>query len=128
MNDLCHHPSDPALLASVGDDGHCRLWDLTKGQMRSKFRLGSPGVDVKWHPQDPFKVSVPHVSIIHKSTKLNYRCKTIFIVNWSYENENVYIHTVNVVRGHSYEKFSTQKFIIRKFHNAKISRSTVFSE
>lgn len=57
VNDLCHHPSDPALLASVGDDGHCRLWDLTKGQMRSKFRLGSPGVDVKWHPQDPVKVS-----------------------------------------------------------------------
>ena len=37
------------------------------------------------------------------------------------------MHTinVNVVRGRSYEKFSTQKFIIRKFPNTKISRSTV---
>ena len=32
---------------------------------------------------------------------------------------------VNVVRGRSYENFSTQKFIIRKFPNTKISRFTV---
>ena len=31
----------------------------------------------------------------------------------------------NVVRGRSYEKFFTQKFIIRKFLYTKISRSTV---
>ena len=38
-----------------------------------------------------------------------------------------HIHTinVNVVRGRSYENFSTQKVIIRKFPNMKISRSTV---
>ena len=32
---------------------------------------------------------------------------------------------VNVVRGRSYEKFSTQKFVIWKFYNMKTSRSTV---
>ena len=31
----------------------------------------------------------------------------------------------NAVRGHSYENFFTQKFIIRKFLCTKISRSTV---
>ena len=38
-----------------------------------------------------------------------------------------YAHYINVnaVRGSSYETFSTQKFVIRKFHNTKISRSTV---
>ena len=33
---------------------------------------------------------------------------------------------VNMVRGCSYENFYTQKFIMRKFLNTKISRSTVF--
>ena len=31
----------------------------------------------------------------------------------------------NVVQGRSYESFSTRKFVIRKFCNAKISRSMV---
>ena len=35
---------------------------------------------------------------------------------------------VNVVRGRSYEKFSTRKLVIQKFHNTKISRSTIFLE
>ena len=34
---------------------------------------------------------------------------------------------VNVVRGRSHKDFQTQKFIIRKFPNTKISRSTVLS-
>lgn len=34
----------------------CRLWDLNVGQLRSEFRLGSPGMSVRWHPQDPLKV------------------------------------------------------------------------
>ena len=32
-----------------------------------------------------------------------------------------------MVWGHSYEKFSTQKFVIRKFHNRKISRPNLQS-
>ena len=41
----------------------------------------------------------------------NFRCKSTFVVDHSY------MHTinVNVVRGRSYENFSTQKFIIQKF-------------
>ena len=35
------------------------------------------------------------------------------------------IINVNVVRGRFYETFYTQKFIIRKFVDMKISRSTV---
>ena len=34
----------------------CRLWDLNEGQVRSEFKLESPGVSVRWHPQDPMKV------------------------------------------------------------------------
>ena len=39
------------------------------------------------------------------------------------------MHTINtsMVRGRSYENFSTQKFIIRKFNNTKIFQSTVYS-
>ena len=33
--------------------------------------------------------------------------------------------TINVVQGLSYKNFSTQKFVIRKFHYTKISRSTI---
>ena len=37
------------------------------------------------------------------------------------------MHTINanVVQGRSYENFSTRKFVIQKFCNTKISRSTV---
>ena len=35
---------------------------------------------------------------------------------------------VNVVRGRSYESFSTQKFVIRKFYSMKISISIVAYE
>ena len=58
MNDLCTHPSAENLLASVGDDCVCRLWDLQQAQMRSEFKLGSPGMTVRWHDQDPVKVGV----------------------------------------------------------------------
>ena len=34
----------------------CRLWDLNEGLVRSEFKLESPGVSVRWHPQDPMKV------------------------------------------------------------------------
>ena len=47
------------------------------------------------------------------ATKINLTKKCIRTIN------------VNVVRGRSYEKISTQKFIIRKFPNTKISRSIV---
>ena len=58
INDLTFHPCDPALLASVGDDRVCRVWDLNEGQVRSEFTLGTAGMSVKWHQQDPAKVSV----------------------------------------------------------------------
>ena len=58
INDLCTHPSDETLLASVGDDCVCRIWDLQQGQQRSEFKLGSPGMSVRWHECDPVKVGV----------------------------------------------------------------------
>ena len=57
VNGICAHPSDETLLASVGDDCVCRVWDLHQSQLRSEFKLGSPGMTVKWHEQDPVKVS-----------------------------------------------------------------------
>ncbi len=58
VNDLTFNPCDPTLLASVGDDRVCRVWDLNKGQLRSEFTLRSPGMAVKWHPREPATVSV----------------------------------------------------------------------
>ena len=60
INDLCTHPSDHTLLASVGDDCACRVWDLEQGQVRSEFKLQSPGMSVKWHERDPVKVGAWH--------------------------------------------------------------------
>ena len=36
-----------------------------------------------------------------------------------------YNYNVNVVQGRSYKNLSAQKFVIRKFHYMKISRSMV---
>ena len=58
ITDLCTHPTDETLLASVGEDCVCRLWDLQQSQLRSEFKLTSPGVSVRWHEQDPVKVGV----------------------------------------------------------------------
>ena len=47
---------DLNVFLSYTADCVCRLWDLNVGQLRSEFRLGSPGMSVRWHPQDPLKV------------------------------------------------------------------------
>ena len=57
INDLCTHPSDETLLASVGDDCVCKVWDLQQSQLRSEFKLRSPGMSVRWHESDPVKVA-----------------------------------------------------------------------
>ena len=57
MNDLCAHPTEEGLVASVGDDCVCRIWDLQHARLRSEYKLGSPGKSVRWNPLDPNKVN-----------------------------------------------------------------------
>ncbi|XP_062507063.1 nucleoporin Nup37-like isoform X2 [Corticium candelabrum] len=50
--------SEGQLLASVGDDGTCRLWDVEAGVQKMLIKLKSPGMSVCWHPSDPVKLMV----------------------------------------------------------------------
>ncbi|XP_064397452.1 nucleoporin Nup37-like isoform X2 [Halichondria panicea] len=95
INDLTFHPCDSSLLASVGDDRICRVWDLNEGQVRSEFRLKSPGVAVKWHPQDPAKLLVAEksgrVRLYDLATEVPIMCletgtAPLMSVDWSPSN------------------------------------------
>ena len=44
------------LLASVGDDCRCVVWNTQQRQKHCEFPLKSAGVDVKFHQQDNTKV------------------------------------------------------------------------
>ena len=39
------------------DDHTCRIWDVESGEERALFSLTSPGVSVKWIPNEPNKVA-----------------------------------------------------------------------
>ena len=39
------------------DDHTCRIWDVESGQERALLYLTSPGISVKWIPNEPNKVA-----------------------------------------------------------------------
>ncbi|XP_059582426.1 nucleoporin Nup37 isoform X1 [Alligator mississippiensis] len=57
INDLVFAPKEGQVIASVGDDHTCRVWDL-EGNQKAYFVLHSPGVSVCWHPEEAFKLMV----------------------------------------------------------------------
>uniref|UniRef100_A0A7M4FL19 Nucleoporin Nup37 n=1 Tax=Crocodylus porosus TaxID=8502 RepID=A0A7M4FL19_CROPO len=57
INDLVFAPKEGQVIASVGDDHTCRVWDL-EGNQKAYFVLRSPGVSVCWHPEEAFKLMV----------------------------------------------------------------------
>jgi nuclear pore complex protein Nup37 len=58
VNDCVFQPTEGQLLASVGDDCMCRLWDVEAGTQQVTMKLKSPGMSVWWHPSDPMKLMV----------------------------------------------------------------------
>lgn len=58
INDCVFNPLQGDAIASVSDDHTCRIWDVESGQETALFHLTSPGVSVKWIPNEPNKLLV----------------------------------------------------------------------
>lgn len=67
-------------ISKIADDHTCRLWDVETRQEITQFRLLSPGVSVKWIPNEPNKVN-------NKFIKL----KELVLVHWLLPNLNDYL-------------------------------------
>lgn len=55
INDLTFDPDQGEQLASTSDDLSCRIWSRDGSQVTC-FQLGSPGMSIGWHRDDPMKV------------------------------------------------------------------------
>jgi len=58
INDCCFEPSQGNIVASVGDDKKCRMWDVETGEVAMVIPLSSPGRNVLWNINDPTKLVV----------------------------------------------------------------------
>lgn len=47
---LATHPTNPDIIATVGDDGTVRIWNITSNIMLKCFNLGHAARSVVWHP------------------------------------------------------------------------------
>ncbi|XP_052237413.1 nucleoporin Nup37-like [Dreissena polymorpha] len=57
VNSVTFDPDSGTQLASTGDDRWCRIWGQD-GNQQLAFPLGSPGMTVCWHRDEPMKVMV----------------------------------------------------------------------
>lgn len=57
VNDVAIDPHRGTSVASVSDDNSCLLWTL-EGVRQHRFTLRSPGMSVRWHPDEPGKLMV----------------------------------------------------------------------
>ncbi|XP_074661061.1 nucleoporin Nup37-like [Tubulanus polymorphus] len=58
INDVTFDPDKGDQIATVSDDLSCRIFDSTDGSQKVLFPLGSPGMSVCWHQEDPLKLMV----------------------------------------------------------------------
>ncbi|EDO42630.1 predicted protein [Nematostella vectensis] len=58
INACCYEPLRGEQIASVSDDYTCRLWDVETSATKACIPLSSPGMAVKWNPNEPNKLMV----------------------------------------------------------------------
>lgn len=94
INDVVFNPESGEHIASVSDDHTCRLWDL-KGSLIATLPLESPGMTVKWHPEDCLKIMVAQkcgsIVLFYSSSQqpimsLNCNSFPLLSADWSTSN------------------------------------------
>ncbi|XP_064629777.1 nucleoporin Nup37-like [Lineus longissimus] len=94
VNDLIFDPDKGEQIASVSDDLTCRLFD-TDGHQVAVYPLGSPGMSVKWHQEDPVKLMVGEkngtirfYNLIDQQPILSLACGNapLLSVDWCHSN------------------------------------------
>ncbi|KAF6031311.1 NUP37 [Bugula neritina] len=86
------------LLATVGDDNKCNVWNTLTGEIHCKFPLNSAGVDVQFSPHDRSKLAVAEKSGIIRfydmmslTAFMSVETRSSAVVksmNWSTEDSN----------------------------------------
>lgn len=61
INEISFDAQNGDTLASVSDDCSCCLWSCADGKLFTRLKLTSPGVSIKWHPNEPNKVTFIHL-------------------------------------------------------------------
>jgi len=58
INDCSFEPTNGAVMASVGDDKKCQIWNVEDSKLDHCLPLTSPGKVVRWNPNDVGKLMV----------------------------------------------------------------------
>ncbi|XP_064617774.1 nucleoporin Nup37-like [Liolophura sinensis] len=113
VNGVTFDPDKGNQIASVGDDQTCRVWG-EDGVQTVCFPLGSPGMGVCWHHEEPMKILVAQkngivriYSLHNQQPIMSLDCGTspLMAVDWCYHN----CLAVGVVTGPDWFIFDTSR-------------------
>uniref|UniRef100_A0A0P4VTV4 Uncharacterized protein n=1 Tax=Scylla olivacea TaxID=85551 RepID=A0A0P4VTV4_SCYOL len=79
VNSVTYNGDSGSLVASAGDDLTARVWDSSSQTQISKFLLTSPGMVVRFHPDEPDLLMVAEKKGVLRVYSVSSGCSTLYL-------------------------------------------------